>query len=356
MPLFIVQGNHEGELGWLSTNSANDIFNTSTAIRKIYYPTPEPDGFYTGNEIIDQFVGKRENYYSWTWGDALFVVIDPYAYTEDKTNDPWCFTLGKTQYDWFRTTLETSTAKFKFVFAHQLVGGDYLGRGGAEKADFFENGGNNADGSYGFDDKRPGWGKPLHQIMKENGVQIYFHGHDHIYAQQEKDGITYQEVPQPSFPSYTVANDATSYGYTTGTILPNSGHLQVTVNGDSAKVDYIGGYHVDDVKNELINGQVRRSYYVKSNTLKTGSSLIDESSKTICAYQSGSTIFVHSDENVQAQLELYSITGQLLGVLGNGEVSAGTSSYALPENISNGVYILHIVSNNKNSNLKIMKL
>jgi hypothetical protein len=34
--------------------------------------------------------------------------------------------------------------------------------------------------------------------MLENKVNIYFHGHDHFYGKQEKDGMIYQEVPQPS--------------------------------------------------------------------------------------------------------------------------------------------------------------
>ena len=31
-----------------------------------------------------------------------------------------------------------------------------------------------------------------------NNASIYFHGHDHCFAKQAKDGIVYQEVPQPS--------------------------------------------------------------------------------------------------------------------------------------------------------------
>ena len=355
MPLFIVQGNHEGELGWLSNNSATDIFNTTTAVRKLYYPTPEPDDFYTGSSIVDQFVGKRENYYSWNWGDALFVVIDPYAYTLVRTNNPWCFTLGKTQYDWFRQTLETSKAKYKFVFAHQLVGGDNLGRGGVEVADYFENGGNNADGSYGFDDLRSGWGKPLHQIMKENGVQIYFHGHDHFYAKQEKDGIIYQEVPQPSFPGYTVVNDASTYGYLTGEILPNSGHLQVSILGDSAKVEYIGGYHSNDPKNNLINGQVRTSYYVKSNQLSTSVNELKTAS-AITAYQSGNFIFVRTETAIEASIIVYSVNGQAVFQIKDGSLSMGTNSFELPETLPKGIYFIKVQNQNTNITLKTIKL
>ncbi|MBK6791105.1 MAG: hypothetical protein IPG80_00890 [Anaerolineales bacterium] len=39
------------------------------------------------------------------------------------------------QYQWFRQTLETSNAKYKFVFTHHVLG---TGRGGIELADTFE--------------------------------------------------------------------------------------------------------------------------------------------------------------------------------------------------------------------------
>jgi hypothetical protein len=355
MPLFIVQGNHDTELRWLSQNSASDPFNTATATRKLYYPTPEPDGFYTGSEPFEPFVGKRENYYSWNWGDALFVVIDPYGYTEDKTNDPWCFTLGKIQYDWFRATLEGSKAKYKFVFAHQLVGGDYIGRGGAEKAAYFENGGLNADGTYGFDNMRSGWGKPLHQIMVENGVQIYFHGHDHFYAKQEKDGLIYQEVPQPSFPGYTVVNDAANFGYVTGTILPNSGHLNVTILGDSAKVDYIGGYHVDNKALGLINGTSRSAYYVKPNSTGTSINSMHFPGNRMEAYQAGNFLYVKSQKNIMALIGLYSLTGQYLGIIHQGNLESGTNVFSLPANLKSGLYLLTIHADNTSVTLKITR-
>ena len=60
----------------------------SIQARKLYYPTPINDGFYSGNTDIlaainaatygDQY---REDYYAWTWGDALFMVIDEFQYT-----------------------------------------------------------------------------------------------------------------------------------------------------------------------------------------------------------------------------------------------------------------------------------
>ena len=34
---------------------------------------------------------------------------------------------------------------------------------------------------------------PVHQLMVKNGVTIFFQGHDHLFARQERDGMVYQE-------------------------------------------------------------------------------------------------------------------------------------------------------------------
>ncbi|MDD3320242.1 MAG: SMP-30/gluconolactonase/LRE family protein [Paludibacter sp.] len=352
MPLYLVVGNHEGELGWLNSNQPTDEYNITTALRKKYYPGPQPDGFYTGNETNDLIQGQIQNYYAWNWGDALFVVIDPYAYTTPKPSDAWGFTLGKTQYDWFRSTLENSKAKYKFVFSHQLVGGDKEGRGGSERVNLAEMGGQNADSTYGFDTQRPGWGKPIHQIMVENGVQIFFHGHDHLYVEQPKDGIVYMEVPQPSLPQYTNTTTAAGYGYVTGTILPCSGHINVTVTNDSAKVDYIGGYHVDNVSLGQINGNIRRSFSVKPKVMSAINSP-EGNSKILEVYQSGQSIFLKSSSESVVYPKIYSLTGEEIFSFGKISLTTKTSVLQLPENLVSGVYILSI---NMKSGVNSMKI
>jgi len=240
VPLFLVEGNHDGELGWFLDGTADNLPVWSANFRKMYCPNPEPDEFYSGNSISEQFVGLRENYYAWQWGDCLFVTLDPYWYT--KTKPGWGWTLGADQYNWFKNILSTSQAKFKFVFCHQLVGGNGVdGRGGTEFAYLWEMGGRNADSTWGFDAYRNGWEKPIHDLMVENNVTIFFHGHDHFFGKQEKDGIVYQEVPQPSARSYT-SNSAAAYGYVNGVIIPSRGYLLVTMTDSSSKVDYIRTY------------------------------------------------------------------------------------------------------------------
>ena len=258
-PLFLVNGNHEGELGWLYNETALNIAVWTTLARQQYYMNPVPDSFYSGDATLEPFVGKRASWYSWNWGDALFVVLDPYWYSKTSSSkDAWALTLGETQYKWLQQTLSTTPAKFKFVFVHNLVGG-LAGqmRGGIEAAPFFEWGGKNLDGTDGFSLKRPGWSMPIHQLLVTHGVTAVFHGHDHIYAKQLLDGVVYQEVPQPSAKDFqNGSNLATAYHYATGTILSSSGHIRVTVGPSLATAEYVRAWLPKNETSKRKNGQV----------------------------------------------------------------------------------------------------
>jgi hypothetical protein len=238
IPLFLTLGNHEGEAGWDLNNNTSKLAIFSRSNRLSYYSNPYPDDFYSGN--IQKENGQYpEDYYSFNWGDGLFIMLDPYMYTENKPGENgWEWTLGKEQYGWLQETLENSTAKYKFVFIHQLVGGDTQGRGGVEFADLFEWGGNNSDGTYGFDSNRPGWGKPIHQLLVDNNVDVVFKGHDHFFAKQELDGIIYQTLPQPSHPGEKI-NTAEEYGYLSGEILGGSGYLLIVVSDSKTTIEFI---------------------------------------------------------------------------------------------------------------------
>lgn len=264
-PLFLTLGNHEGELGWKLTGTDSSMPVVAANMRKLYYPNPYPNSFYTGNDSAEAFVGLRENYYAWEWGDALFIVIDPYWYTRLNQRAGWGWTLGYRQFNWLKQTLENSTAKFKFMFCHQLVGGNGNdARGGSEFADLFENGGRNADSTWGFETARPHWQKPLHALMLQHKVNIYFHGHDHCYAKQDKDGMIYQEVPQPSARNInTFTGSAPGYGYTNGVLLPSRGFMLVTVNPDSVQVEYIKTFLPNEENGSRRNMDVAHRYVIK---------------------------------------------------------------------------------------------
>ncbi len=265
-PLFLVNGNHEGEIGYLNDGTPNNLAVWTTLARKRYFPNPQANPTYTTPQGAEPIVGQRQHPYAWQWGDALFVALDPFWFTKSqvKQGNRWTWTLGKAQYDWLRATLEASNAKYKFVFAHHIVGGtDSASRGGIEMAPFFEWGGKEADGTYTFDKNRPGWGKPIHQLFVDTHVSAFFHGHDHVFVRQELDGVVYQEVPQPS--ATNTANGAqlaTEGGYVAGTILSSSGHMRITVAPDQAKVEYVRTWLPADAASGKQNGSVDNSYTI----------------------------------------------------------------------------------------------
>jgi len=267
VPLFIALGNHEGESGWNLKNNGENFAVWSTNERKRFFMNPYPNDFYTGDTIVHQYVGQRQNYYSFTWGDAQFFVLDPYWYTMTKPDslNGWRWTLGKVQYDWLRTSLEKSTSPFKFILAHHLVGGNPLGRGGIEFASLYEWGGNNLDGTRGFEKNRPGWYKPIKDILRENKATIFFHGHDHFFAKQELDCLIYQECPQPSHPNFSGVNSAKDYGYLNGEILPNSGHIRIRVQPNQIQVDYVRAYLPKNETANRKNRDVAATYTIPAN-------------------------------------------------------------------------------------------
>lgn len=262
VPILLTLGNHDGEQGWRLTGEPDSMPLMSVALRKKYFPNPEPGGIYSGNATPQEGAGLLQDYYAWEWGGALFIVLDPFWPTRDRGGDDhWSMTLGGTQYRWLATTLERSKAPLKFVFIHHLVGG--LGRdvrGGVKTAPYMEWGGRNADGSDGFAQHRPGWEMPVHQLLVKNHVCAVFHGHDHLYAKEELDGTIYQEVPQPSHPSGGTRS-AEEYGYT-GVILGSSGHLRVTVEPKQALVEYVRAGVPGVTKGDVVNASVAHSYTI----------------------------------------------------------------------------------------------
>jgi hypothetical protein len=284
-PVFLVVGNHEQQEAWHLDYTGNPT--TSQPVlgvnsQKKYYLNPEPDEFYSGNTDPYSYISGdhlRQDYYAWTWGNALFVVIDPYWYTTTKpylgggtgetsdvgSNNRWDWTLGLSQFNWLKTTLQESSAKYKFVFAHHMVGGadNYGGRGGAVPANLVEWGGYNVDGvAWGWNTNRNValWGsEPIEQILVDNHVTAFFHGHDHQYAYEIRDGIVFQSLPAAGFSG----NGFNSYSLGTYTlkVLPSPGHLRVTVSPSQVTVDY-----VTSAPGQGTNGQVAYSYTIFANS------------------------------------------------------------------------------------------
>jgi hypothetical protein len=135
--MFFGIGNHDGEGLW------EPLRSTATLAR--LRATAQP---VNGD--------SAQRYYSWRWGDALFVMLDGSSKTSiDASHEAWL--LARLQ----------ETAKWKFVLNHYPL---FNGRDGIADMALRER---------------------LHAAFVQNGVQIVFQAHDHWYADAVRDGIHY---------------------------------------------------------------------------------------------------------------------------------------------------------------------
>jgi hypothetical protein len=117
------------------------------------------------------------------------------------------------------------------------------GHGGVDSANLVEWGGYNVGGSvWGWDTNRPvaQWGsQPIGEMMADNGVTAFFHGHDHQYAYEKLDDMVYQAVPSASFTGNFGIYTTGGNGGNTIQALTSTGHLRVTVGSDETTVEYM---------------------------------------------------------------------------------------------------------------------
>ena len=267
-PIFLVNGNHEQAAQYLLDGSTTNPAVLAGNARNLFYPLPAPDSFYTGDQVNVPGIGLLRDYYSWNWGDALFITLDPYWHSKNavdnvagvdqaavnkgadngKTKDLWQVGIGDEQYAWFKKTLENSKAKYIFVFAHHVMG---TGRGAVEVSTDYEWGGRDPKGITTFKDQRPKWELP-----------IFFQGHDHIFVTQTRDGLIYQSMPNPADDTFTMFN---SDAYKTGVKAANSGHVRVQISPQEAKVEYFLAARAKDVSRK--NMEIAHSYSLKPRAL-----------------------------------------------------------------------------------------
>ena len=137
-PYFSVIGNWCGESG----KFPEENIEIAASVRRALTPGPNHLTYPQGGS-------EREDYYAFSWGDVLYVILNIQTYS--KPSNPAGFptlmadvnkitewTLGEKQMAWFETTLKNATERFRFVCIHHPAGdnaGDPLntlyGRGGA---------------------------------------------------------------------------------------------------------------------------------------------------------------------------------------------------------------------------------
>ncbi len=349
IPFYVCLGNHEGEFDYyLAHTPPENIAVYATLWRKFYYPNPFPNGFYSGNTDVEPYgMGNPENYYAWTWGDALFVVLDVYRNQCDTSAKPvnWEWSLGLPQYTWLKNTLESSTSKYKFVFAHHIRG---QGRGGISNAKLFEWGGYEQNGTiYSFPANRPDMAKPIHQLFVDNGVNVFFQGHDHVFAHEVMDGITYQALPMPSDSTYEIGMLANADSYLSDT-LDGSGHIRVSVSTDCVKVDYIRAYLPADTLSGIHhNREVAFSYTIGSCTTAGVSDIPERKLCTIYPNPANDVLRIQIPESAgDYKVRLINLLGQTL--------LETRSDLMNVSSIQNGVYLVNIQTSGYQLNEKLL--
>jgi predicted phosphodiesterase len=224
---FPVIGNWDGEDGFFTLEE----IQRSSSQRMLYLPGPHPDTYPQGGS-------PNEDYYAFSWGDALFVVLNVMTYTPTAhllganpgLPDDW--TLGDEQRMWLDHTLAAATCKWRFLFIHHTVGGaagdtadSAYGRGGGQAAHVGEQ-------------------SVIHDMMRKYGVQIFFYGHDHVFTDMTVDGIHYT-LPGSAGAPWKFDRSVTGYAQ----YWPDSGHGRVRVSQDRVLVDFVA-----------VGGQVLTSY------------------------------------------------------------------------------------------------
>jgi hypothetical protein len=214
---FPVIGNWEGEDGWYTPEE----LSLSRQARLAYMPGPLPTTY-------PQSGSAAQDYYAFTWGDALFVVLNVMSYTRSPhllstgvgAPDDW--TLGPEQLDWLTRTLASAQSKWRFLFIHHPVGGN---AGDPENSAYGRGGGRAA---YVGEQAR------VHQLMLEHGVQVFFYGHDHVFTDMTVDGIHYSE-PGNAGAIWTFSSSLTGYERS----WLESGWARVAVSPDAVEVRFL---------------------------------------------------------------------------------------------------------------------
>jgi hypothetical protein len=98
-------------------------------------------------------------------------------------------------------------------------------------------------------------------LLVKYQVKAVFHGHDHLYAKQELDGVVYQAVPQPSAKNFSSgASLAKDYHYTSGDIQSSSGHLRIKVSPSGISSEYVRSWLPTQESTTRKNRQVDASW------------------------------------------------------------------------------------------------
>ncbi|NOX44898.1 MAG: metallophosphoesterase family protein [Caldiserica bacterium] len=148
---------------------------------------------------------KGEQWWSFRWGDVLFVGLD--------SNTQYLqFTGLRAETEWLKEVL-SQDARFKFVFFHHPLYSSDLYYGGNE-----------------------GLAKLWHPIFVETGVDIVFCGHVHAYEHIVRDGVHYVTTGGGGAPAYPLGEPVEGGVFSAQLLLH---YMRVRVTRDAAEVEMV---------------------------------------------------------------------------------------------------------------------
>ncbi len=220
-----VNGNHEGVYGWTTEREEYEMILDA---RFRYFPVPGDRTFPEGGDPLGR-------YGAFSWGDVLFVWLDPVGFCKD---DPFIkknaslYVLGDQQRGFLEQTLEDhKSVPWKFILSHEVFGGqtgecsDHYGRGNANSAHLHEQ-------------------AVIQDLMVRYGVQAFFYGHDHVFSASQAQGVSYicsghaaSACPWPDVLEACYEPWIVFSRYENGKIPP--GHVRVDVTPAQVTVSYV---------------------------------------------------------------------------------------------------------------------
>ncbi len=225
---FYVLGNHEGECGYHQIANGGTIATQkqafNTRIRCICNPdnTTYSEGGEAGNTsaewvgtgipaLIHDTSTPLQNWYAFTWGNTLFMMLDYCRYSDVGGDDstyrdyPDQFRFGATQLAWIQSTLAANASANKLIFTHALPGGVSIGQ--TSKTGYYSRTSgveiNNQSIFAALGVSEGTHEQRLHLLARAYGVEAIIKGHDHGYAVVEVDGVDYITLPTAGAASHT---------------------------------------------------------------------------------------------------------------------------------------------------------
>ncbi|MGB1247341.1 MAG: PKD domain-containing protein [Chitinophagales bacterium] len=200
--------------------------NAATYLEEFYLPHNNMEG--------------SERYYSFEWGDALFIALDvvtpfdPTAFPINQADleDRWWtdFREGSLQYQFLEEQLQCNDKQWVFIYFHEAPWTNYWG------ADYYVP--EAIGGDYYLFEGNEMVRDELVPLFEEYAVDFVLCGHSHLYEQAEKNGVMYITSGSAGDGDVSANIEYANHPEITKAILDNV-YLKYEVNGNTTSYDVI---------------------------------------------------------------------------------------------------------------------